>query len=124
MNIRGFGYEKVQRRRSALFLPNGVASHCPAVLDAGLGGDVGPGQQRAQQRLGVAVQPLGDGAGTEAGQGGANVLDIVSGAQAVKKNRCERGGDQTHKAAVPTETIQTDKRSCFQAKIQIWFLDT
>lgn len=57
--------------------PSGVVSHCPAVLDASLGGDVGPGQQRAQQGLGVSVQPLGDGAGAEAGQGGANVLDIV-----------------------------------------------
>lgn len=57
--------------------PSGVVSHCPAVLDASLGGDVGPGQQRAQQGLCVSVQPLGDGAGAEAGQGGANVLDIV-----------------------------------------------
>lgn len=73
------------------FLPSGVASHCPAVLDAGLGGDVGPGQQRAQQGLGVSVQPLGDGAGAEAGQGGANVLDIVSGAGAVKENHSGRG---------------------------------
>lgn len=74
--------------------PSVAASHCPAVLDAGLGGDVGPGQQRAQQRLGVTVQPLGDGAGTEAGQRGANVLDIVSGAEAVKENQCggEGGG--------------------------------
>lgn len=73
--------------------PGVVASHCPAVLDAGLGGDVGPGQQRAQQRLGVTVQPLGDGTGTEAGQGGADVLDIVSGAEAVKENQSEGWGD-------------------------------
>lgn len=54
-------------------------SHCSAVLNAGLGGDVGPGQQRAQQRLGLPVQPLRDGAGAQAGQAGADVLDIVSG---------------------------------------------
>lgn len=52
-------------------------SHCSAVLNAGLGGDVGPGQQRAQQRLGLPVQPLRDGAGAQAGQAGADVLDIV-----------------------------------------------
>lgn len=56
-------------------------SHGSAVLYAGFGGDVGPGEQRAQQRLGLAVQPLWDGAGAQAGQGGANVLDVVSGAQ-------------------------------------------
>lgn len=44
-------------------------SHCSAVLYAGLGGDVGPGQQRAQQGLGLSVQPLRDGAGAQAGQG-------------------------------------------------------
>lgn len=52
-------------------------SHCSAVLYAGLGGDVGPGEQGAQQRLGLAVEPLRDGAGAQAGQGGANVLDVV-----------------------------------------------
>lgn len=52
-------------------------SHCSAVLYAGLGGDVGPGQQGAQQGLGLPVQPLRDGAGAQAGQGGTNVLDIV-----------------------------------------------
>lgn len=46
-----------------------VVSHCSAVLYAGLGGDVGPGQQRAQQGLGLSVQPLRDGAGAQAGQG-------------------------------------------------------
>lgn len=46
-----------------------VASHCSAVLYAGLGGDVGPGEQRAQQGLGLSVQPLRDGAGAQAGQG-------------------------------------------------------
>lgn len=42
----------------------------------------------------MTVQPLGDGAGTEAGQRGANVLDIVSGAEAVKENQC-RGGQRS-----------------------------
>lgn len=50
-------------------LTRGVASHCSAVLYARLGGDVGPGQQRAQQGLGMSVQPLGDGAGAQAGYG-------------------------------------------------------
>lgn len=85
-------------------------SHCPAVLDASLGGDVGPGQQRAQQGLGVSVQPLGDGAGAEAGQGGANVLDIVSGAGAVKENQSGRGKlnlvHGSHKASVSTGHFQ------------------
>lgn len=53
-------------------------SHCSAVLYASLGGDVGPGQQRAQQGLSLSVQSLWDGAGAQAGQGGTNVLDIVS----------------------------------------------
>lgn len=39
----------------------------------------------------MSVQPLGDGAGAEAGQGGANVLDIVSGAGVVKENQPGRG---------------------------------
>lgn len=46
-----------------------AVSHCSAVLYASLGGDVGPGQQRAQQGLGLSVQPLRDGAGAQAGQG-------------------------------------------------------
>lgn len=46
-----------------------AVSHCSAVLDAGLGGNVGPGEQRAQQGLGLSVQPLRDGAGAQAGQG-------------------------------------------------------
>lgn len=46
-----------------------MVSHCSAVLYAGLGGNVGPGQQRAQQRLGLSIQPLRDGAGAQAGQG-------------------------------------------------------
>lgn len=54
-----------------------AASHCSAVLDAGLGGDVGPGEQGAEEGLRLAVQPLRDGAGAQAGQGGADVLDIV-----------------------------------------------
>lgn len=54
-----------------------AASHCSAVLYAGLGGDVGPGEQRAQQGLGLPVQPLRDGAGAQAGQGGTDVLDVV-----------------------------------------------
>lgn len=58
-----------------------LMSHCSAVLYAGLGGDVGPRQQGTQQRLGLSVQPLWDGAGAQAGQGGTNVLDIVSGTQ-------------------------------------------
>ena len=57
----------------------GRRSHGAAVLDARLGGQVGPGQQRAKQGLGLAVQPLGEGAGAQAGQGGADVLDVVSG---------------------------------------------
>lgn len=52
-------------------------SHGSAVLYAGFRGDVGPGEQGAQQGLGLAVQPLGDGAGAQAGQGGTDVLDIV-----------------------------------------------
>lgn len=46
-----------------------AVSHCSAVLYASLGGDVGPGQQGAQQGLGLPVQPLWDGAGAQAGQG-------------------------------------------------------
>lgn len=56
-----------------------AVSHCSAVLDAGLGGDIGPGEQRAQQGLGLSVQPLRDGAGAQAGQGWTDVLDIISG---------------------------------------------
>ena len=54
-------------------------SHGSGVLDAGLGGDVGPGQQRAQQSLGVPEEPLRDGAGAQAGQRRAQVLDVVRG---------------------------------------------
>lgn len=54
-----------------------AASHGSAVLYAGLGGDVGPGEQRAQQGLGLAVQPLGERTGAQAGQSGADVLDVV-----------------------------------------------
>lgn len=56
-------------------------SHSSAVLYARLRGNVGPGQQGAQQGLGLAVQPLREGAGAQAGYGGADVLDIISAAE-------------------------------------------
>lgn len=60
-------------------------SHCSAVLYACFGGEVGPGQQRAQQGLGLTIQPLWDGAGAEAGESCTKVLDIV-GEKEVKEN--------------------------------------
>lgn len=43
-------------------------SHGPAVLDATLGRDARPGQEAAEEALGLSVDPLGDGAGAQAGQ--------------------------------------------------------
>lgn len=54
-------------------------SHRPAVLDAALGGNAGPGQEAAEQALGLPVYPLGDGARAQAGQRRADVLQVVSG---------------------------------------------
>lgn len=62
----------------AALTPLWVASHCSAVLYARLRRNVGPGQQRAQQGLGLTVQPLREGAGAQAGYSGTNVLDIIS----------------------------------------------
>lgn len=65
---------KTSRETEDLFR---ALSHCSAVLYACLRGNVRPGQQRAQQRLSLSIQPLRDGAGAQAGKGGTNVLDIV-----------------------------------------------
>lgn len=54
-----------------------AVSHCSAVLYACFRGEVGPGEQGAQQRLGLSVQPLWEGAGAEAGQSCSNMLDII-----------------------------------------------
>lgn len=56
-------------------------SHGPAVLDAALGRNARPGQEAAEEALGLSVYPLGDGARAQAGQCGANVLQVVSGQQ-------------------------------------------
>lgn len=37
-------------------------SHGPAVLNAALGGDAGPWQEAAEQAVGLAVDPVWDGA--------------------------------------------------------------
>lgn len=58
--------------------PIRVTSHCSAVLYARFRCNVGPGQQRAQQGLGLTVQPLREGAGAQAGYSGTNMLDIIS----------------------------------------------
>lgn len=42
-----------------------LASHGPAVLDAALGGDARPWQEAAEQALGLAVDPVWDGAGAQ-----------------------------------------------------------
>lgn len=42
-------------------------SHCPAVLDAALGRNARPGQEAAEEALGLSVYPLGDGARAQAG---------------------------------------------------------
>lgn len=42
-----------------------LASHGPAVLDATLGGDARPWQEAAEQALGLAVDPVWDGAGAQ-----------------------------------------------------------
>lgn len=44
-----------------------MASHGPAVLDATFGGDAGPWQKAAEQAVGLAVEPVWDGAGTQIG---------------------------------------------------------
>lgn len=49
-------------------------SHRPAVLDAALGRNARPGQEAAEEALGLSVYPLGNGARAQAGQCGANVL--------------------------------------------------
>lgn len=41
------------------------ASHGPAILEATLGGDAGPRQEAAEQAVGLAVEPVRDGAGAE-----------------------------------------------------------
>lgn len=41
------------------------ASHGPAILDATLGGDAGPWQEAAEQAVGLAVDPVRDGAGAQ-----------------------------------------------------------
>lgn len=42
-----------------------LVSHGPAVLDAALGGDAGPWQEAAEQTVGLAVDPVRDGAGAQ-----------------------------------------------------------
>lgn len=44
-----------------------MASHGPAVLDATFGGDAGPWQKAAEQAVGLAVEPVWDGTGTQVG---------------------------------------------------------
>lgn len=44
-----------------------LASHGAAVLDATLGGDTGPWQETAEQAVGLAVDPVRDGAGAQVG---------------------------------------------------------
>lgn len=56
------------------FLCTPSLSHCPAVLDAALGRNARPGQEAAEEALGLSVNPLGNGARAQAGQCGANVL--------------------------------------------------
>lgn len=56
------------------FLCTPSLSHCPAVLDAALGRNARPGQEAAEEALGLSVYPLGNGARAQAGQCGANVL--------------------------------------------------
>lgn len=41
------------------------ASHGPAILEATLGGNAGPRQEAAEQAVGLAVEPVRDGAGAE-----------------------------------------------------------
>lgn len=42
-----------------------LASHGPAVLNAALGGDARPRQEAAEQAVGLAVNPVWDGAGAQ-----------------------------------------------------------
>lgn len=44
-----------------------VVSHGTAVFDATFGGDTGPWQKAAEQIVGLAVDPVWDGAGTQVG---------------------------------------------------------
>lgn len=44
-----------------------MASHGPAVLDSTFGGDAGPWQKAAEQAVGLAVEPVWDGTGTQVG---------------------------------------------------------
>lgn len=57
-----------------------LASHGPAVLDAALGRDAGPWQEAAEQAVGLAVDPVWDGAGAQVRYCRAQMLDIVRGA--------------------------------------------
>lgn len=52
-------------RRNNPALPH--LSHGPAVLDAALGRNARPGQEAAQEALGLSVNPLGNGARAQAG---------------------------------------------------------
>lgn len=54
-----------------------TALHGTAVLNATFGGDAGPWQKAAEQAVGLAVDPVWDGAGAQVGQCGAQVLDVV-----------------------------------------------
>lgn len=49
------------------FLCTLAQSHRPAVLDAALGRNARPGQQAAEEALGLSVYPLGNGARAQAG---------------------------------------------------------
>lgn len=49
------------------FLCTSSPSHCPAVLDAALGRNARPGQEAAEEALGLSVYPLGNGARAQAG---------------------------------------------------------
>lgn len=44
-----------------------MVSHGTAVFDATFGGDTGPWQEAAEQAVGLAVDPVWDGAGTQVG---------------------------------------------------------
>ena len=44
-----------------------MASHRTTVFDATFGGDAGPRQKAAEQAVGLVVDPVWDGAGTQVG---------------------------------------------------------
>lgn len=52
-------------------------SHGPAVLNATLGRDARPGKEAAEQAMGLAVEPVRDGAGAQICQCRTQVLDVV-----------------------------------------------